>query len=79
VPISERPAAVQKRTRLGDWEGDTLYGGKTRGCVLTPVERKSRYLIAARIPDRRAYSVASRKIEQFLNCAQSLAPHIDAG
>jgi IS30 family transposase len=65
VSITERPAVVDRRSRFGDWEGDTVYGKRTRFCLLTQVERKSRYLIAAKIPDRRAHSVAACKIAQF--------------
>ena len=45
--IHERPAIIEQRARLGDWEGDTVLGGVGRGCLLTLVDRKSRYLIAA--------------------------------
>ena len=65
VSISERPAIVEQRSRFGDWEGDTVYGRRTRDCLLTQVERKSRYLIAAKISDRRASTVAQCHIEQF--------------
>lgn len=65
VAIGERPRVVGTRARFGDWEGDTLYGSRTRNCLLTSVERKSRYLFAARLPDRRARSVAERHSEQF--------------
>lgn len=65
VSIAERPAVVDKRRRFGDWEGDTVYGRRTRMCLLTQVERKSRYLIASRVSDRRAQSVATCKIAQF--------------
>jgi IS30 family transposase len=65
VSIGERPAVVEGRKRFGDWEGDTVYGKRTRYCLLTQVERKSRYLMAARVPDRRAQSVAQCKIAQF--------------
>jgi len=65
VSIDERPGVVETRKRFGDWEGDTVYGRRTRNCLLTQVERKSRYLIATRIPDRRAQSVAACKIAQF--------------
>jgi IS30 family transposase len=65
VSIAERPAVVEARKRFGDWEGDTVYGRRTRICLLTQVERKSRYLIAAKILDRRAQSVAACKIAQF--------------
>lgn len=65
VSISERAQIVATRRRFGDWEGDTVYGAKTRACLLTQVERKSRYLLAHKVADRRASSVAQRKIEQF--------------
>lgn len=65
VSIGERPAVVEGRKRFGDWEGDTVYGRRTRFCLLTQVERKSRYLIAAKVPDRQAHSVAQCKIAQF--------------
>ena len=65
VSIGKRAQIVAKRRRFGDWEGDTVYGAKTRACLLTQVERKSRYLIAHKVADRRASSVAQRKIEQF--------------
>lgn len=65
VPIAERPGVVNTRSRFGDWEGDTVYGRRTRICLLTQVERKSRYLIAGKIEDRRAATVARCHIEQF--------------
>ena len=65
VPIAERPAVVDERSRFGDWEGDTVYGRNTRDCLLTNVERKSRYLIVSKIGNRRASTVAQCHIEQF--------------
>lgn len=38
--ISERPAVVEKRERLGDWEIDTIHG-KGKAALVTVVERKS--------------------------------------
>jgi len=46
VSIDERPAAVATRSRLGDWEADTVVGKGRSGYVLTAVERASRYLVA---------------------------------
>ena len=65
VSIGQRPAAVDRRSRFGDWEGDTVYGRHSRDCLLTQVERKSRYLIAGKIADRRASTVAERHIQYF--------------
>ena len=35
---------IRSRLRLGDWEGDTVYGGVGKGLLVTLVDRKSRYL-----------------------------------
>jgi transposase, IS30 family len=58
VSIHERPALVADRQRFGDWEGDTVEGAKGTGQITTHVERKSRYLIAARLDDKTARATA---------------------
>lgn len=45
--IHDRPVQANLRQRLGDWEGDTIRSASGTGCLLTLVERKSRYLCAA--------------------------------
>jgi len=45
VSIKDRPNVVNKRRRLGDWEGDTMQGKDRRGFLLTQVERKSGYVL----------------------------------
>ena len=42
--IDERPSVVDRRSRIGDWEGDTVIGSRHQGVLVTLVERKSRYL-----------------------------------
>jgi len=42
--IDERPKVAADRSRLGDWEADTIVGKGGRGAIVTLVERKSRYL-----------------------------------
>lgn len=39
--ISERPKVVNRRGRLGDWEGDTVMGKHSKHCLLTLAERRS--------------------------------------
>ena len=50
VSIEERPAAAEQRSRLGDWEADTMVGKGRRGYLVTCVDRASRYLVARKIP-----------------------------
>jgi len=45
---------IKERVRIGDWEGDTMYGGVGKGLLVTQVDRKSRYLCAALLPKREA-------------------------
>jgi IS30 family transposase len=47
--ISERPAVVERRTRLGDWEIDTVHG-RGKPAVVTVVERKSGLVRIGQIP-----------------------------
>lgn len=57
--ISERPKEVKKRESFGHWELDTVVSsrGKSKGCLATFVERKTRLYTAIKIPDRTAKSM----------------------
>src|SRR3989337_1482803 len=50
VSIEGRPAVVDRRSRYGDWEGDTIVSANHHGGALTLVERKSGYLCAGKGP-----------------------------
>ena len=50
--IHDRPLEVNLRQRLGDLEGDTVYGAIGKGCAVTLVDRASRFLYAARCESR---------------------------
>ena len=52
--IPEWPDAIRNRIRIGDWEGDTVYGGVGKGLVVTMVDRKSRYLKMGLLASRTA-------------------------
>ncbi len=49
IDITERPAVVATKSRLGDWEGDTLVGARHQGRLLTHVERKSLFTIISKL------------------------------
>jgi IS30 family transposase len=46
VSIDERPEIVAEKTRMGDWEGDTVIDKNHKGGLVTLAERKSRYVLA---------------------------------
>lgn len=45
--IRDWPDEIVSRSRFGDWECDTVYGGFKKGFLLTCVDRKSRIFAAA--------------------------------
>jgi IS30 family transposase len=57
--ISERPQVVDRKSRVGDWEGDTVVGAAHKGGLLTLVERKTQLTKIALLP--RTTAVATRK------------------
>lgn len=65
VQIDGRPEAANRRERLGDFEIDTVVSRGKRSGIVTIVDRKSRYLLAARLKDRTARRTR-RKIEHLL-------------
>ena len=52
--IPEWPDEIKNRSRIGDWEGDTVYGGVGKGLIVTLVDRKSRFLRAGKLNSRNA-------------------------
>jgi Transposase and inactivated derivatives, IS30 family len=59
IDISERPAIVARKTRLGDWEGDTVVSAGHKGGLLTLVERKTQLAKITKLP--RATARATQK------------------
>ena len=70
VSIDERPAIVDTRRRLGDWEGDTVIGKGHRGALVTLVERKSLYTVIAAVCRNTAKAVRGAIVA-------GLTPHKD--
>ena len=44
--IDIRPVEAEERSRIGDWEGDTVIGSTGGPCLVTLADRKSRFLIS---------------------------------
>ncbi len=52
--IPEWIPPIKNRSRIGDWEGDTVYGAVGKGLVVTLADRKTRYLLAGKLQSRNA-------------------------
>ena len=63
VDISQRPKIVDRRLRIGDWEGDTIVGNNHRGVLLTYVDRVSRLTKIRALPNRKAELIAKASAE----------------
>ncbi|MCB9810622.1 MAG: IS30 family transposase [Candidatus Nomurabacteria bacterium] len=63
--IDERPPIIERRSRLGDWEGDTMLGRDKRVRIVTFVDRRSGYLIAYLLPKLNATLLTKLAVEKF--------------
>ncbi|CAK0751176.1 transposase [Gammaproteobacteria bacterium] len=60
--IEQRPAIVDTRERLGDWEADLVIGAGHQGALLTINERRSRLTLIAHVVSKEASVVADAMI-----------------
>lgn len=63
--IRKRAKSVYSRKEAGHWEADTVVSGqgKSKTCFATLAERKTRFYIAVKIPDRKADTMATAIIK----------------
>ncbi|HSF08485.1 MAG TPA: IS30 family transposase [Nitrospirales bacterium] len=62
LSIERRPAVVERRSRLGDWEVDTMIGKGHQQALVSLTERKSRLSLIAKVARRGANTVATAVI-----------------
>ncbi|MEE6148175.1 IS30 family transposase [Olsenella sp. YH-ols2223] len=55
--LCERPPEASDRSRVGDWEGDTVVGRAGGPCLVTQVDRKTGYLVGGRAAARSSAAV----------------------
>ncbi|CCQ72432.1 IS30 family transposase [Magnetospira sp. QH-2] len=58
MPIHMRPTKAHLRAEPGHWEADLVHFRKQRACLLTCIERRSRLLLTAPLPDKTARTTA---------------------
>ncbi len=63
VDIDERPSVVDRRLRIGDWEGDTIMGKGRKSALLTMVERKTLYTVIVKLTGKHADLLADAAIK----------------
>jgi len=65
VSIDERPDIVETRSRLGDWELDTIIGKAHKQALVSLTERKSRLTLLSKVKHKSA-DLVSRSIQRLL-------------
>lgn len=63
--IDERPRVVERRGRIGDFEGDTLMGRDKRVRIVSFVDRRTGYLIAFLLPKTNAELLTKLAVKHF--------------
>ena len=59
VDIAARPACVATKSRVGDWEADTVIGKGHRGALVTLVDRMSKLVLIQKVSRKTAAAVGA--------------------
>lgn len=65
--IDERPFSPDDRSEIGHFESDTVIGAGRKGAIATHVDRKSRYLLASIMPNRKSDIFSDYTVKMFSN------------
>ena len=66
VSIDERPEIVDLKTRVGDWEGDTVISKGRKSALITMAQLSTLYTVVKRIYSKQAKTTADALIESML-------------
>lgn len=62
VSIEQRPVIVEEKSRIGDWEIDTVIGQNHKGALVTIVDRKSNFVLIKKVDTKHADGVTAATI-----------------
>ncbi len=61
--INERPSIVDEKSRIGDWEIDTIIGKNHKQAIVSIVERKSKFTLLAKVSHKTAAKVTQATVD----------------
>ena len=62
ISIEERPEVVETKTRIGDWEIDTVIGKNHKGALVTIVDRVSKFTLIKKVDSKQAKVVTEATV-----------------
>lgn len=65
VDIDDRPKVVEEKSRVGDWEGDTIIGAQHQGAIVSHVDRHSKFTVLKLVDRKTADLVTQATIEKL--------------
>ena len=65
IDITERPATVENKLRIGDWEGDTIIGAQHKGAILSYADRHSKFTLLKKMMRKTANNVHTATVEKM--------------
>lgn len=71
ISIHERPIIVEARSRIGDWELDTMIGANQQGIIGTFVDRTSRFVLINKMKNKTSAEMAIAASEKFKKIQKS--------
>jgi IS30 family transposase len=72
IAIKERPLVVEEKSRIGDWEGDTIIGAKHKGAIVSYVDRHSKYTLLKKVRRKTAEAVTQATVEKMAHLPHSV-------
>ena len=65
IDITARPSIVETKSRIGDWEGDTIIGAKHKGAIVSYVDRHSKFTLLKKIDRKMADLVTKATVDKM--------------
>jgi IS30 family transposase len=73
--ISERPAIVEEKSRIGDWEVDTIIGSEHKGVIVSMVDRHSKLTLLSKVSHKTAQEVQAaltNRLSKVADCVLTI-------
>ena len=63
---------IEEKSRIGDFEGDTIIGAKHKGAILFAVDRHSKYVVLAKLEEKKEDVVVAATLKHLKKLRTSI-------